>query len=502
MRMGSLDGRAVVAPVALFALTAAVAAILLSPGLTMGPTLDAAVFAVAADRIRDGARLYVDVWDHKPPGMFLVNVVLQSVWPGPDGWTPVWLGSVGSIATAATVLGLAFRRLPGGPGLVAMLAAVAMAVHPLALGGGQTETVAMVPASLALLIASRARARPGWAAGSGLLVGIAAVVSFQAAVVAVPCALLAWDLRGGRRLLRVTALVGVGLVLPAIASALWLAWSGLLPAAIDAIVDYNRAYLVLNRAHPDHSEWAVRWSVPVLAFLLIPAALGLLAVVVGRRWSATSIASIAWLGAGFGTLMVQSRLEPHYLVVLAVPPLVVLASHVLPLVAAPAGFVLRLLASLSIAIGVVVSALYLSGWDQLIAQGALSDRPSEERVAAWVESASQPADTILVWGNAPQIYLWSAREPASRYIYFYPLMTPGYSSTAQARSFLLEIQRSSPKVIVDGGRGAVLLLEPAEFDRGDGRDFDALDRVRRWVRDRYVDGGTVGDLRVYVRRDG
>jgi hypothetical protein len=159
-------------------------------------------------------------------------------------------------------------------------------------------------------------------------------------------------------------------------------------------------------------------------------------------------------------------------------------------------------AGLPVAIGVVVSALFLFRWDELIWQGALSDRPSEERVAAWVDSVSQPGDTILVWGNAPQIYLWSTRQPASRYVYFYPLMTPGYSTPAQASSFLLELQRSSPKVIVDGGRGAAPLLEPAEVNRGDGRDFDALDPVRRWVRDRYVEAGSVEGFRLYIRREG
>lgn len=106
-----------------------------------------------------------------------------------------------------------------------------------------------------------------------------------------------------------------------------------------------------------------------------------------------------------------------------------------------------------------------------------------------------------MWGQAPEIYLWSTRYPATHYLYFYPLMTPGYSTSAQASAFLTELERTLPKVIVDAGRGAMPLLEPTEVYRGDGRDYDALDPVRSWVRDRYVDAGVIEGLRVYVRRD-
>ena len=55
----------------------AASALLLSPGLILGAPLDSAVFVLAGSRIRDGAMPYKDLWDHKPPGVYLVNALGQ-----------------------------------------------------------------------------------------------------------------------------------------------------------------------------------------------------------------------------------------------------------------------------------------------------------------------------------------------------------------------------------------------------------------------------------------
>ena len=66
-------------PASLVALTAG----LLSPGLWLGPRLRTPpVFVLAGMRIRDGSMPYKDLWDHKPPGAYLINAVGQRSCPG------------------------------------------------------------------------------------------------------------------------------------------------------------------------------------------------------------------------------------------------------------------------------------------------------------------------------------------------------------------------------------------------------------------------------------
>jgi hypothetical protein len=112
-----------------------------------------------------------------------------------------------------------------------------------------------------------------------------------------------------------------------------------------------------------------------------------------------------------------------------------------------------------------------------------------------------------VWGNAPQIYLDAQRPAASRYVYAYPLTTPGYSSPEQVAGLIAELSAQPPAMIVDAGSpapgapGLPPLLVPRPVAT-DGRDYDALDPLRAWVRANYRLIATVSGWPVYSRRDG
>src|SRR6266571_5872976 len=80
----------------------AVAALLLWPG-AVGPGYDAAIFTLIAFRVRAGDMPYRDVWEHKPPGIFLVDASVQSLFAWLDPWTPVWLLSIACAATLGLV---------------------------------------------------------------------------------------------------------------------------------------------------------------------------------------------------------------------------------------------------------------------------------------------------------------------------------------------------------------------------------------------------------------
>ena len=129
----------------------ALSALVLAPGLLSGPSLDAAVFMQVAERMRAGDVLYAGIWDHKPPGIYLVLVAGQSLLPFLSAWAVSWILSVAATAaTGWTVLticrGLGTTR---GASLVAgAICVVVMGEFLLSLGGGLTEPDGGSPAGV------------------------------------------------------------------------------------------------------------------------------------------------------------------------------------------------------------------------------------------------------------------------------------------------------------------------------------------------------------------
>ena len=130
---------------------AALAVLALLPGL-LGPSLDAAVFSVVGERLATGELPYAQVFDHKPPGLYLL-IGLGDLLGGPLGaWRVSWLISAAAAAltgvlVADTLRLLGWRRLAW---LCGGLCTALLASFPLALGGGLGETVAVLPAAAAV----------------------------------------------------------------------------------------------------------------------------------------------------------------------------------------------------------------------------------------------------------------------------------------------------------------------------------------------------------------
>ena len=127
------------------------AVIALLPGL-LAPSLDAAVFSLIGDRISVGQLPYVQLFDHKPPGMYFLIAGGQLLSGTLGAWKVSWILSVASVALTGTLVAdtlrsLGWRRLAWAAGA---LCVAELASFPLALGGGLGETVAVLPAVAAV----------------------------------------------------------------------------------------------------------------------------------------------------------------------------------------------------------------------------------------------------------------------------------------------------------------------------------------------------------------
>jgi hypothetical protein len=485
-------------------LLAALSALLLSPGLLSGPSLDAAVFMQVAERMRDGATLYAGIWDHKPPAIYLLLAAGQSLLPFLSAWAVSWFLSV--VATAATGLvvltichGLGASR---GASLVAgSLCVVVMGEFLLSLGGGLTEPIAAVPLAAALLacLAAAPAVNPGRAVWIGALLGVAMLLSVQAAAGVVAIGVLVW-LRGTRPITMAALLAGVVTVV--VAAVAWLALVGALPAAIDAVVTYNSAYRAIAAVTGAAlSGPVIAWTLLATLFVVVPvvygARAGLRDVPIARQ---ATIACLVWLGLGLASFVVQGRFLAHYAIPLAVP-LGVLSGTGMDVLAA------RVRAGRSVLIAPILLTVAISSVAAVVAgsmefEPILRDRQRAQAVADALESSSTPSARIWAWGNEPVLYAETSLLSVTRFCYLYALVTPGYATPELVDETLEELEADPPRYVVDVGSPASGEpgFQPLLTDRpvvSDGRDVDLLDPLRAFVRDNYVELGVADGWVIY-----
>jgi hypothetical protein len=482
------------------AVLAALAALLLLPGLWVGPSLDASIFSVVGWRLTEGDVLYAEVWDHEPPGAYLPYALAHLGTDSPDiAWAIVWLASVVSIVAAALMVRAVLIRSRGfaGADAGALLLVFGAAAYLTSLGGGMSETFALLPLAAALAAAVAGR----WLL-AGVTAGLAIVVSLQSAPVLAALVTLSATGAPSQAILRRTpfVLAGAAVVAAATTIVLWLGAS--LPSAVDALIGYSAAYRQVTSRTGGASAFAlVPWTVLVLLPLLV--AIGLAAVnrrrLVGARLAS---ASAVWVATGVALILFQGRFYAHYASPLVIPLALVggLGLDAAWRTAKRRRFLL-IGAPLLIAAGfaLVIGAVGARQEQRPILD---SNRRAEAVAERLVEQAG-PDASIFVWGNDARIYEIARLRPALRYVYLYPLLTPGYVTEGLVARLVAELEQSPPLVIVDSGSsapgqpGLPMLLEPRPLAT-DGRDFDLLGPIRDVIAHRYHQSAVVEGWPLYV----
>jgi hypothetical protein len=488
-------------PVALVTATA----LLLSPGLWLGPPLDSAVFLLAGIRIRAGYMPYKDLWDHKPPGTYLMNAVSQMAIPWLDPWLLYWLLTLAFTGFAILVIDRLLRRSlsPVASFLWSLVCLVGIAAHPVALGGGATESFALLPLVVVLLLI--VRGRPTWqlSVWIGMLLSIACLMSLQAAPAAIVlfAVTLLVETAGNRLevLRRSVAAVAGGSILPLVIAG-WLMAGGAAGDAIDQIVTYNAAYR--------ESSDGITTLLPAVALFLCCLAIPVVIQVAHmlahpRAFDRVWWVCVAWAVGYSIYLGYQGRLYLHYMILL-VPPLVILAGPGMAWIVArlrtPKVKHRYLAVGLSVASSV---AFATSGLTAVELTGMTLSRTSEagassDVVAAWLETNTAASARVFIWGDDTALYLNSHRTPYDRYVYQFPLVTAGYWSPDRTRKLLSNWAASPPDVIVEIP-SPVPMFATSDDTGADPRSYDTLQPLRDFVRSHYVLAATLGDDAVYLR---
>jgi len=276
---------------------------------------DEQFYLLVGDRMWHGALPYVDIFDRKPIGLFLIYAGARAL--GGDGFLQYKLVALGWVVTTAYLIYRAAKPVSS-----TFAAAVAACLYILWLNfmegeGGQGEVFLNLPTLAAALVVWRASVERKQIVAHGavamLIVGLALQIKYTAVFEGVffGCALL-WAQYRARP--RVVALIGPCMV--------WIACA-LLPTAI-AMVSYWRigalnAFVFANFLSIAGKQGGTLWSgFAVIVGILLP--LGLLATPMLRARRQDLMFVKLWLGAAIiGVLAFRTFGNAHYGIPIAVP---------------------------------------------------------------------------------------------------------------------------------------------------------------------------------------
>lgn len=393
---------------------------------------DEAFLATEANVLVHGGRMYEDVVDRKPP--LVPYLVAAAQWAtGTTALLPLRvLALTAHIATALLLAAIARRRWGDQAAWLAALLYVCASVglNVTDAQAASFEAFMLSFTAAAYLLAQRERPLAAGVASAG-----AALCKQVGGAVLAPVALLAW--RAERRRGLALVAIGFGVTVATVAAAVgwgsfWFwnvttGWRYADPAGSGSVV--LRAALYNTRDF-------VLGSAP----LVVLAALG---------WRRRREEADLWLWLGASALGVAAGLHffgHYYLQLLA--PLTLLAAS------SASRFELRLLRPAVATTALIASTYTLGGF---IASHPLLDPYGA--IVAEVNQLTSPSDRIFVWGQFPQVYWASQREPATRFLTAGFLsgysggrteagVGPEHAVPGAWQAFAADLSRHPPEVIV------------------------------------------------------
>ena len=489
-------------------------------------------------RISQGATMYRDVWDHKPPGIHWLNAAAFFLSAGSySGVVALCAAAVALTLVLMYRLGAMFYQ-NGTAAIITILAALYLTHGTLFAGGNRAETF-LIPCELAAV----------WLALRGLVLGdrrrlfasgacIGAAMVFKqsgfaagSAIFAHVCACGPTASRGGRSARRTGAWIVAGIVVAIAVVVTVLALQGTLTEAASAIGRFNVALAAeIDRPWMSAAWWSkwfdrYAWSVLRLPLLLAVGGFTLAAARwhAGRRvagWQTLTVAGSSpangrmllpavWYAAALAASVLSPRSEGHQFLP-TVPPLLLAGGYLIDALKAEMSLLRRVAERALVLVAFMIIA-YLA-WDAVYLQFQKASEifwhrlgPSNgddrwieptpsEAVGALAAGLTGPDDAIQCWDYLPGVYL-AARRPAACRI-------PSAELDAVMRrlrgegEYLRAFRQRPPRLIV------IRTLALAQWSERRRADGDAGDELARWVDRHYriIPECTREGLAILIRR--
>jgi hypothetical protein len=409
------------------------------------PGTDSGVYLTGGRYLLAGKVLYRDLWDHKPPGIYVLNAVALAFASDRTSWRPMRIMERGFAALGAVAFFLVVLRALGSR-LLAGFAAFWFVMHfenpkILQFGGNWTEEYASVFVLLGIL--ATMHGREGRILRQAVLCALSGLAFSTATFIKEPFVLgsLAWFALlavGGSatrraRILRAAAFLA-GAVLPLIAVVSYFAAHGALGDWL-AAVEYNSVYAGMRRQRPAPEILLENARVLYLRVCTTSVAaqvafvLGVVASV--RHGSGLSafgrwfpVLAAADFLANFVATSLSARFFEHYYMQNVASYLLVAATGVMWLVrrTATVGVPARRCMLVFVLLACLLDRRSLAALAQQLTGPV--DVPgaarcvSDDRIAAYILRHSRPGDTI--WAadeHGGRVYMQTGRDSPTRYLY-------------------------------------------------------------------------------------
>ena len=463
---------------------------------------DAGAYANIGRALDLGGRLYGEVWDNKPPGMYWLSAADMA---GGASALRAQIALSVIVALATLLVFLVGRRLatPAVGLSAAPLFAVVASVPNFTGNQLNAEIAGVLPVLAAMLLLLRRTPIPrGHAVGAGVMLGFGLLfkATFAAdllAGLAVPSLLaVARGRRPGRPELVTTLLVAAGTLALCAAAAVGVQLHGSVRALADVVLHQDPRYAAwgqltgpLGTPPPsfDVSPSALLRAIAYSRLLVFVGGGAALAVVLARRGHRAGAVVAFWLACDLAATMVDNRALTHYVqqmtgslalaaALLAahlwrqrVPVVRLLAFAALPamwLAMLGALFLPRAEAAVATlhhvpqlilenASGRQLPGYYRRAFDLVTGRITLQQyqaafpspvHPAAEQLAQLLDAHSAPGQRVFIWGDiSGWAYAYADRLPASRFIW----MDTAYRLYPDGDATLVaDLRRSPPAVLI------------------------------------------------------
>lgn len=480
------------------------------------PARDQGVYLYVGQQILDGKIPYRDVWDHKGPLVYYINAL--GLWLTDSIWG-VWILEAVSLFLAAMLCFLSLRMAFDSPTAFSTVILWLAAFPYVADHGNSVEEYSLPFQFAAVYFFLRAQNSKDW--WNEFWIGVTAALTFSLrpnniglhlAIGLILVADLMWSANKERfqpfkRILAATTGSGVVFVVIAV----YFAVNQALGDLFDQVFVFNYYYSQLE---------ALTWSAITKGYELMP---DLVALSIGGLAGALIYLSrrerdlpsrLAWLALAAAPIqlylsLLSGRKYMHYYIAW-MPVLALLTGLLIFAIGHWGGKLFRAESfrkplSLILAIGLI----FTFGWRPIVgrlpklnwvAQSTWEQKAlprldySAVEPVNYVLSYTQPADYVLIWGNASVYNFLTKRESPSRFAYTYAFGVPTYATEAMADELLTELAAKKP-LILDASRGDknIRAIASPLWD-----DVPATQRVMRFIEENYIEADTVGEDRWQV----
>ena len=452
-------------------------------------------YAYIGGRLLDGDRLYEDVWDHQPPGVFVMFAGLTALL-GQSDTVIRWMATGFSLASLALIFHIARRSHGLEAGALAAALFAIVSSDPGSAGEGCNREIYMNVFALAAVAILMRRDNRRHALLAGLLLGLGS--TFKTVMAAQWLLLTLWAVartwsreKRWRPAIATLFWLGTGPALVWSSVSLYFALTGRWTDFIDATFTFNIGYSGLERGfftryldfatakpYVFHSAMPL-WIAAAIAF---PSML-----LLGRRRLAMADGAI--LAYAFGSLQavcLPGQFWPHYYYLL-IPPVVLLCAPLPRLIMDRLRSFTGRTFVRTVSYTWLAAVLWYALIHYLLVEPNQITAPRYDYRQQWaraqglrVGGVTDPGDTVFVWGKDVGVYRYSGRRCASRYTMVGALDEHARGFQKRRDTLLAELKSRRPRIVLiveEEFDELTEFLQANYFVAGVDRDDDNPDKV-------------------------